>query len=81
MGLEGYYDHVGRALDTNIRVKVLTENMNYPEDIIDVLREVLGERLGIRLEWIIIILIAVEIGFDIIHEFRIHTRQTCREAC
>lgn len=70
LGLEGYYDHVGRALDTNVRVKVLNEKMNYAQDIADVLREALGERLGVRLEWIIIILIAVEIGFNILHEFR-----------
>ena len=80
LGLEGYYDHVGRALDTNIRVKVLKEKMNYAQDIADVLREALGERLGVRLEWIIIILIAVEIGFNILHEFR-YVQEKREDAC
>ena len=70
LGLEGYYDQVGKALDTNIRVKELNEKMNYAQEIADVLRETLSERHGTRLEWIIIILIAVEICFNVLHEFR-----------
>lgn len=70
LGLEGYYDQVGRALDTNIRVKELNEKMNYAQEIADVLREALSERHGTRLEWIVIILIAVEIMFNVLHEYR-----------
>ena len=70
LGLEGHYDHVGRALDTNIRVKELNEKMNYAQEIANVLREALNERHGARLESIIIFLIAVEIGFNILHEYR-----------
>ncbi len=80
LGLEGYYDHVGRALDTNIRVKVLNEKMNYAQEIADVLREALNERHGVRLEWIIIILIAVEIGFNVLHEFRYRIEKRAGEA-
>lgn len=68
--LEKYYDHVGRALDINIRVKEFNEKMNYAQEIANVLREALNERHSVRLEWIIIILIAVEIGFNVLHEFR-----------
>lgn len=80
LGLEGYYDHVGRALDTNIRVKELNEKMNYAQEITDVLREALDERHGIRLEWIIIILIAVEIGFNILHEVRYRQKEGAKKA-
>lgn len=68
--LEKYYDHVGRALDINIRVKEFNEKLNYAQEIASVLREALDERHSVRLEWIIIILIAVEIGFNFLHEIR-----------
>lgn len=75
LGLEGYYDQVGKALDTNIRVKELNEKMNYAQEIADVLRETLSERHGTRLEWIIIILIAVEICFNVLHEYRYYSEK------
>lgn len=65
LGLEGYYDQVGRALDTNIRIKVLNEKMDYAQEIASVLRQHLSEAHGVRLEWIIIVLIAVEVVFAI----------------
>ena len=67
LGLEGYYDQVGRALDVGIRIKVLNEKMDYAQEIASVLREQLSEKHGLHLEWIIILLIAVEVGFEIRH--------------
>ncbi|KKY15514.1 putative family protein [Phaeomoniella chlamydospora] len=64
--LEGYYDRVGRALDVGIRIKVLNEKMDYAQEIASVLRERLSEKHGLVLEWTIIILIAVEVGFEIL---------------
>ena len=66
LGLEGYYDQVGRALDVGIRIKVLNEKMDYAQEIASVLRERLSERHGLVLEWTIITLIAVEVGFEIL---------------
>lgn len=65
LGLEGYYEQVGRALDVGIRIKLLNEKMDYAQEIASVLRERLSETHGLRLEWIIILLIAVEVGFEI----------------
>ncbi|MCJ1260033.1 hypothetical protein MMC24_007873 [Lignoscripta atroalba] len=65
LGLEGYYDQVGRALDIGIRIKVLNEKMDYAQEIASVLREQLSEKHSLRLEWSIIILIAVEVGFEV----------------
>jgi uncharacterized Rmd1/YagE family protein len=56
---------VGRALDVGIRIKVLNEKMDYAQEIASVLREILSEKHGLRLEWIIILLIAVEVGFEV----------------
>ena len=70
LGLEGYYDQVGKALDTNIRIKVLNEKMDYAQEIASVLRQQLSEKHGVRLEWIIILLIAVEVLFAIDKEVK-----------
>ena len=70
LGLEGYYDQVGRALDINIRIKVLNEKMDYAQEIASVLRQHLSEAHGVRLEWIIIALIAVEVFFALQREVK-----------
>lgn len=66
LGLEGYYEQVGRALDVGIRIKLLNEKMDYAQEIASVLRERLSETHGLRLEWIIIILIGLEISFEVV---------------
>ncbi|KAI9875154.1 MAG: hypothetical protein M1830_008816 [Pleopsidium flavum] len=66
LGLEGYYDQVGRALDVGVRIKVLNEKMDYAQEIASVLRERLSEKHGLVLEWTIIALIAVEVGFEVL---------------
>ncbi|KAL8691676.1 MAG: hypothetical protein Q9218_003151 [Villophora microphyllina] len=70
LGLEGYYDMVSRALDTNVRIKLLNEKMDYAQEIATVLRQQLSEKHGVRLEWIIILLIAVEVGFAVRQEVK-----------
>lgn len=70
LGLEGYYEQVGRALDVGIRIKLLNEKMDYAQEIASVLRERLSEKHGLRLEWIIILLIAVEVGFEVLRMWK-----------
>lgn len=65
-GLEGYYEQVGRALDVGVRIKVLNERMDYASEIAAVLRERLSERHSTELEWLIIGLISIEVGFEIL---------------
>jgi uncharacterized Rmd1/YagE family protein len=65
LGLEGYYDQVGKALDVNVRIKTLNEKMDYAQEIASILRQTMSEKHSIDLEWIIIILIAVEVAFGI----------------
>ncbi|KAL7918987.1 hypothetical protein ACQKWADRAFT_302583 [Trichoderma austrokoningii] len=65
LGLEGYYDQVGRALDVNVRIRALNQKMDYAQEIATVLREMSSEQHGTRLEWIIIVLIAVEVVFEL----------------
>jgi required for meiotic nuclear division protein 1 len=65
LGLEGYYDQVGRALDVNVRIRALNQKMDYAQEIASVLREMSSEQHGTRLELIIILLIAVEVVFEL----------------
>lgn len=65
LGLEGYYELVGRALDVNVRIRALNQKMDYAQEIATVLREMASEQHGTRLEWIIIVLIAVEVVFEL----------------
>ncbi|RAL64586.1 hypothetical protein DID88_001621 [Monilinia fructigena] len=65
LGLEGYYDQVGRALDVGVRIKTLNQKMDYAQEIATILRETMSEKHSIHLEWIIIVLIAVEVGFEL----------------
>ncbi|KAJ9646999.1 hypothetical protein H2201_008332 [Coniosporium apollinis] len=65
LGLEGYYDDVGRALDVGVRIKTLNEKMDYAQEIASVLRERLSEKHGLLLEWGIIALISIEVAFEL----------------
>jgi required for meiotic nuclear division protein 1 len=79
LGLEGYYDEVGRALDVNIRIRTLNQKMDYAQEIASVLREMSSEQHNTRLEWIIIVLIAVEVIFEvrrIVLEYWVHEKDS-----
>jgi uncharacterized Rmd1/YagE family protein len=64
LGLGEYYEQVGRALDVGVRIKVLNEKIGFAQEIAAVLREQLSEKHGLRLEWAIIALIAVEVVLE-----------------
>lgn len=64
LGLGEIYDQVGRALDVGVRIKVLNEKIGFAQEIAAVLREQLSEKHGLRLEWAIIALIAVEVVLE-----------------
>lgn len=64
LGLGEYYEQVGRALDVGVRIKVLNEKIGFAQEIASVLRESLSEKHGLRLEWAIIALIAVEVVLE-----------------
>lgn len=76
LGLGEYYDQVGRALDVGVRIKVLNEKIGFAQEIASVLREQLSEKHGLRLEWAIIALIAVEVVLEF---YRHYTERTERD--
>ena len=79
LGLEGYFDQVGRVLDTKIRIKTLNERMDYAQEIASVLRQQLSENHSVRLEWIIIVLIMIEVAFNIWQEVKEHLKENWTE--
>ena len=70
LGLENYYEQVGRVLDVGKRIRVLNERMDYASEIARVLRERLSERHGHALEWVIIWLIVIEVAYGSLHLWR-----------
>ena len=63
LGLEGYYEALGRELDVSQRIKLLNERLDYASEIAAVLREWFAENKSHSLEWIIIWLIVIEVLF------------------
>jgi len=70
--LETYYAKIGKALDVGVRIKTLNDKMTYAQEVVSVAQGVLdisekmsSEKHSTRLEWIIIILIAIEVGFEL----------------
>ncbi|CUM67709.1 uncharacterized protein PRCAT00005412001 [Priceomyces carsonii] len=65
--LERIYESVSRVLDINPRISILNRKLDYATEEQRALLGVLSEKKGARLEWIIIILIMVEVGFESFH--------------
>lgn len=65
LGLEKAYEDVCRALDVERRIEVANGRMDYANEVVGILRGTLSERHGLVLEWMIILLIAVEVGFEL----------------
>jgi required for meiotic nuclear division protein 1 len=70
--LETYYTQIGRALNMGYRIEALNSKLTYAREVVQAAQEVItimeretSERHGTRLEWIIIILIAIEVCFEL----------------
>lgn len=68
--LDGIYDQVGKALDVPSRIRVLNQRMDYADSMLETFREMLHSTHSARLEWIIIVLITIEVGFELFHLWR-----------
>lgn len=65
--LEELYSKISRELDLAGRIRTLNRKLDYTHQVVDVLRSELAERHHVRLEKIIIYLIAMELAFEILH--------------
>lgn len=87
LSLELYYDQIGRVLDVGSRIRTLNQRMDYAQEISGILRQYLSEKHSTKLEWIIILLITVEVMFglrEIYEEYKLkwadEGAQTARES-
>ncbi|KAJ3189833.1 hypothetical protein HDU85_000117 [Gaertneriomyces sp. JEL0708] len=65
--MEEAFDRISRNLDLRERIGVFNKKLDYANDLTQVLKSLLDTEHGTRLEWIIIILIAVEVVFGTFH--------------
>ena len=69
--LERYYEALAGHLDLDSRVAHLNRRLDFSHDLVDLLRTELQHEYSIRLEKLIIILIAIEVGIAIVPMFGI----------
>lgn len=69
--LEDLYIRISRVLETRRRISILNKKLDYAKEMAQVLSEHLAEKHGLKLEWGIIALIAVEVAFESMHLFGI----------
>ncbi|EGV60259.1 DUF155-domain-containing protein [Yamadazyma tenuis ATCC 10573] len=62
--LEKIYQQISTSLDINWRISILNRKLDYATDEQRAFLSFLNERKGTRLEWTIIILILIEVGFE-----------------
>ncbi len=65
--LEELYERTSRVLEIRQRGRVLNRRLDYANELVSVLRSHLSEEHGLKLEWGIIMLIAVEVAFETLH--------------
>ncbi|XP_056373210.1 required for meiotic nuclear division protein 1 homolog [Hyla sarda] len=63
--LEHLYDKTCQFLSINRRVKVINEKLQHCTELTDLMRNHLTEKHGLRLEWMIVILITIEVLFEL----------------
>ncbi|XXH01518.1 hypothetical protein Hte_007878 [Hypoxylon texense] len=68
--LENYYNQISTVLDIRQRIGILNRKIDYGFENVSVLREMVSEKSGHRLEWIIIFLITIEVMFELRRVYR-----------
>ncbi|KAI2606739.1 hypothetical protein GGR54DRAFT_619914 [Hypoxylon sp. NC1633] len=77
--LENYYNQISTVLDIRQRVGILNKKIDYGFENVSVLREMVSEKDSHRLEWIIIILITIEVVFELRRVYREETAEQSSE--
>ncbi|XP_077587829.1 required for meiotic nuclear division protein 1 homolog [Stigmatopora nigra] len=64
--LEKIYDKTCQFLSINRRVKVVNEKLEHCTQLTDLMRSHLSDKHSLRLEWMIVILITIEVLFEVV---------------
>uniref|UniRef100_A0A0N4UKE4 DUF155 domain-containing protein n=1 Tax=Dracunculus medinensis TaxID=318479 RepID=A0A0N4UKE4_DRAME len=67
--LENFYDQAIKHFMVRKRMRLLNNRLDYCEDLVKLIDGMLAHRHASTLEWMIIILIVIEVIFDILHFF------------
>ncbi|XP_072034907.1 required for meiotic nuclear division protein 1 homolog [Amphiura filiformis] len=70
--LETLYQKMCHFYSIDRRTKVMNEKLNHCSELVELMRTTLTEKHSTRLEWMIIILIAVEVVFEFIHYIKLY---------
>lgn len=65
--LERLYALISKNLDIGPRIGILNRKLDYASEVVAILKAHMAEKQSVRLEWMIIILIMIEVGFECIH--------------
>ncbi|KAI8828517.1 hypothetical protein BJ741DRAFT_625912 [Chytriomyces cf. hyalinus JEL632] len=65
--MEDAFSEISRNLDVRARIAIFNKKLDYANELAEVLRNHLHEEHSLKLEWCIIILISVEIAFEVVH--------------
>lgn len=65
--LENLYQQICGYFSIAKRTKVMNERLNHCVELVSILSSHLSDRHHVRLEWMIIILIMVEVAFEVLH--------------
>ncbi|KAI5969554.1 hypothetical protein CANMA_001404 [Candida margitis] len=77
--LEKIYNSVSKILDINSRISIMNRKLDYATEEQRAFLSVLNEKKSTRLEWIIILLIMVEVVFEIHHFYEKYEDKKERE--
>lgn len=65
--LENLYQQICGYFSITKRTRVMNERLNHCVELVSILSSHLSDRHHVRLEWMIIILIMVEVAFEVVH--------------
>lgn len=79
LNLDTIYDKVGKALDVPSRIRVMNQRMDYVDQMLDTFRGLLQAKKDSWLEEIIVILISIEVAFQLVNWWREYRNKTKAE--
>ncbi|KAJ3290231.1 hypothetical protein HDU79_003436 [Rhizoclosmatium sp. JEL0117] len=65
--MEHLFHEISKNLDVRARIAIFNKKLDYANELAEVLRNHLHEEHSLKLEWAIIVLISVEIAFEVVH--------------
>ncbi|KAI8817962.1 uncharacterized protein EV422DRAFT_499524 [Fimicolochytrium jonesii] len=68
--MEDIFERTSRNLDVRSRISIFNKKLDYANELTEVIRSHLHTQHSMGLEWAIVILIMIEVGFQVFHTYR-----------